>query len=107
MTPREREVIVSIKRRKLTVSSRFNMFNFNLPTKELPITTDGIFLLTFNCDCEGELFSDILLISYECPDHNGMTTHDHSVFLEALKNEWKHLSMDQTVTIVTKWTCAP
>jgi hypothetical protein len=65
------------------------MFNFNLPTKELPISIFGNFQIAFDCHCEGELFSDILVIVNECPVHRGVTTRNHSVYLEALKNEWK------------------
>jgi len=65
------------------------MFNFNLPGKELPVSIFGNFLVTFDCKCEGELFSDILVIGHECPIHQGITTHNHSIYLEALRHEWK------------------
>jgi hypothetical protein len=45
--------------------------------------------VTFECRCRGELFSDILVIGYECPIHQGKTTHDHAIYLEALRHEWK------------------
>ena len=67
------------------------MFDFNIPANEMPISVFGNFLVTFACKCEGELFSDILLIGHECPVHRGITTHNHSIYLEALKNEWKHI----------------
>ena len=65
------------------------MFDFHLPGKELPVSIFGNFLVTFDCKCEGELFSDILVIGHECRVHQGITTHNHSIYLEALRNEWK------------------
>jgi hypothetical protein len=68
---------------------RPTMFNFNLPAKELPISMFGNVQVTFDCNCRGELFSDILVIGHECPVHQGITTHNHSIYLEALRHEWK------------------
>jgi len=69
--------------------SHRGMFDFHLPGKELPVSIFGNFLITFDCKCEGELFSDILVIGHECRVHQGITTHNHSIYLEALRHEWK------------------
>jgi hypothetical protein len=68
---------------------RPNMFNFNLPVKELPISMFGNVQIAFDCRCRGELFSDILVIGHECLIHQGTTTHNHAIYLEALRHEWK------------------
>ena len=69
--------------------SHRGMFDLRLPGKELPVSIFGNFLVRFDCKCEGELFSDILVIGHECPVHQGITTHNHSIYLEALRHEWK------------------
>jgi hypothetical protein len=65
------------------------MFNFNLPANELPTSMFGNVQVTFDCKCRGELFSDILVIGHECLTHQGKTTHNHAIYLEALRHEWK------------------